>query len=95
MNSANLIAKAKEVQDDGATIEIVVWQVPQPLAPCTHTYKYRLYFGKGGQCRIRYDNERGKGDHRHVSDLEEPYVFKSLEQLLIDFQTDIENWSAL
>lgn len=93
MNPATLIAKAKEVRDDGSIIEIVVWQVPEPLVPCTHSYKYRLYFGAGGDCYIRYDNERGKGDHRHVAGVEEPYAFESLDQLLTDFQTDIENWS--
>ncbi|NJS36626.1 MAG: hypothetical protein HC765_09715 [Brachymonas sp.] len=93
MNSATLIAKAKEVRNDGSIIEIVVWQVPEPLEPCTHSYKYRLYFGANGDCYVRYDNERGKGDHRHVSDKEEPYTFDSLDQLLTDFQRDIENWS--
>jgi Family of unknown function (DUF6516) len=93
MNSATLIAKAKEVRDDGSIIEIVVWQVPEPLEPCTHSYKYRLYFGAGGDCHIRYDNERGKGDHRHLEGVEEPYAFESLDQLLTDFQRDIENWS--
>ncbi|MGH8524670.1 MAG: toxin-antitoxin system TumE family protein, partial [Gammaproteobacteria bacterium] len=27
--------------------------------------KYRLYCGRGGRCLVRYDNETGKGDHRH------------------------------
>lgn len=93
MNPATLIAKAKEIRDDGSIIEIVVWQVPEPLEPCTHSYKYRLYFGAGGVCHIRYDNERGKGDHRHAAGIEEPYAFESLDQLLTDFQLDIENWS--
>ncbi len=94
MNPATLIAKAKEVRDDGSIIEIVVWQVPESLAPCTHSYKYRLYFGTDGNCHVRYDNERGKGDHRHVAGVEERYAFESLDQLLTDFQTDIENWST-
>jgi Family of unknown function (DUF6516) len=94
MSPATLIAKAKEVRDDGSIIEIVVWQVPEPLEPCTHSYKYRLYFGVSGYCYIRYDNERGKGDHRHVACEEEPYAFESLDQLLTDFQIDIENWST-
>jgi Family of unknown function (DUF6516) len=91
---ATLIAKAKEVRDDGAIVEIVVWQVPEPLEPCVHSYKYRLYFGAEGNCFVRYDNERGKGDHRHVNDKEEAYRFESLDKLLTDFQTDIQNWSA-
>jgi Family of unknown function (DUF6516) len=41
---------------------------------------------------VRYDNERGKGDHRHIGEQEEDYVFTTLESLLEDFQRDIENW---
>ena len=63
---AEPIIRAKEVRDDDSVIELVVWQLAQPIAPSTHPYKYRLYFGAHGQCRVRYDNERGKGDHRHV-----------------------------
>jgi len=74
-------------------MEIVVWRLAQPLFPCTHVYKYRLYFGSGGRCRMRYDNERGKGDHRHVNDLEQAYQFVSINQLLNDFQRDVETWS--
>jgi hypothetical protein len=28
---ARLIAKAKEVRDDGSIVEIVIWQVPTPV----------------------------------------------------------------
>jgi hypothetical protein len=41
---------------------------------------------------VRYDNERGKGDHRHVNGVEQPYGFVSLSHLLDDFQRDVENW---
>lgn len=89
---AEPIARAKEVRDDGSVVEIVVWRVPQPLPPCTHPYKYRLYFGADGYCRVRYNNERGKGDHRHLDGVEKPYHFVSLTQLLDDFQRDVETW---
>jgi hypothetical protein len=36
-----------------------------------------------------YDNERGKGDHRHVADKEEPYTFTTIEKLIDDFKTDV------
>ena len=58
---ATLLVKAKEVRDDGSIVEIVVWELPEPLSPSTHDFKYRLYFGVGGVSRVRYDNERGKG----------------------------------
>ena len=90
---ATLIAKAKKIRSEGSIVEIVVWRIAQPLNPCTHLYKYRLYFGAGGQCRVRYDNERGKKDHRHFNDVEAPYLFVSINRLLDDFQHDVETWS--
>ena len=90
---ATSIAALKEVRADGSVVEIVVWQVPEPVHPSAHSYKYRLYFGKDGLSRVRYDNERGKGDHRHIGDIEEDYFFESLEKLLADFRSDVENWS--
>ena len=90
---ATPIAALKEIRADGSVVEIVVWQVPEPVSPSKHVYKYSLYFGNGGICRIRYDNERGKGDHKHVGEAEEVYLFSSLEQLLADFKNDVENWS--
>jgi Family of unknown function (DUF6516) len=90
---AQLLAHVKEVRDDGSTVEIVVWELPEPLPPSTHGYKYRLYYGSAGDCRVRYDNERGKGDHRHIGEVEHPYTFINVEQLLDDFETDIARWS--
>ncbi len=87
-----LLARAKEVRDDGSIIEIVIWELSEPLPPSTHRYKYRLYYGSGGASRVRYDNERGKGDHRHIGEGEEDYVFATIEQLLEDFRRDVENW---
>ena len=86
------IVRAKEIRDDGSIVEIVVWRLPEPLLPCSHLYKYRLYFGTAGICDVRYDNELGKGDHRHLRGTEEPYHFVSLTQLLDDFQRDVETW---
>ena len=90
---AVLVAQAKEVRDDGSIIEIVVWELSEPLAPSTHRYKYRLYYGAAGIGRVRYDNERGKGDHRHLGDREDDYVFTTLDQLLADFESDVNAWS--
>ena len=86
------LARAKEARDDGSIVEIVIWELPQPVPPSRHNYKYRLYYGAAGVCRVRYDNERGKGDHRHVGEDELDYVFTSVEQLLKDFQSDVESW---
>jgi hypothetical protein len=68
--AAVLLDRAKEVRDDGSIVEIIIWELPEPLPPSTHRYKYRLFSGASGVNRVRYDNERGKGDHRHVGDQE-------------------------
>ena len=89
------IARAKEIRDDGSVVEIVIWELPEALPPCTHRYKYRLYYGAGGVSRVRYDNERGKGDHRHIGTEELAYTFTSIERLLEEFRNDVEHWEAL
>jgi hypothetical protein len=91
---ASLLARTKEVRDDGSIVEVVIWELPEPLSPCVHSFKYRLFYGTASEERVRYDNERGKGDHRHVSGGEEPYVFSSIDRLLDDFERDVENWSS-
>jgi len=91
---ALLLARTKEVRDDGAIVEVVIWRVPEPLAPCAHNFKYRLYYGCGGVDRVRYDNEPGKGDHRHINATELPYTFESVDRLLDDFERDIDDWRA-
>lgn len=87
-----LIVKVKEVHDDGSIVDIVIWELSAPLSPCEHLYKYRLFFSQPGECFVRYDNERGKGDHRHVGDVESSYEFTSLDALLADFENDVTNW---
>jgi len=89
---AALLAHTKDVRSDGSIVEVVVWELPEPLAQSAHPYKYRLYYGAGGDSRVRYDNERGKGDHRHIGEKEEDYTFTTIEQLLDDFERDIANW---
>jgi Family of unknown function (DUF6516) len=76
--------------DDGFMIEIKVWRVPEPVAPSTHGLKYSLFYGPPGIRVVGYDNERGKGDHRHYRGKEQSYDFVSIEKLLADFKADIE-----
>ncbi len=88
---AVLIKYSKDVDIDGSIQEIVIWQLPEKSPNRPHDIKYRLYFGlSDGTCLIRYDNEIRKGDHKHLREREEPYVFLSVPQLLKDFWVDIE-----
>jgi hypothetical protein len=89
--AARLIFRSKFQYRDGAVREMVLWRLPKPTKERPHGFKYRLYYGYGsGGASVRYDNERGKGDHRHFENQEEPYKFTTVEQLLADFLSDIE-----
>ncbi len=87
---ATLVFRLKHELDDGAIIEMVIWKVPREIPDTHHGFKYRLYFGKGGKRIVGYDNERGKGDHRHVLGRELPYRFTSPERLISDFLADVD-----
>ncbi len=91
---ATPLARTKEVRDDGSIVEVVIWELPEPLPPSPHSFKYRLFYGTPSEERVRYDNERGKADHRHVAGRELNYVFVSVDQLLDDFERDVQNWSS-
>ena len=69
-------------------VEMVIWALPVPTVDRQHGIKYRLYCGHGGNCLVRYDNEAGKGDHRHYGEQEEAYRFISLDRLIADFRDD-------
>ncbi len=85
-----LLFRDKYVYADGAIREMVIWRLPDTDNERPHGLKYRLYYGYPGKCLVRYDNERGKGDHRHERNQEERYTFISVEQLIRNFKTDIE-----
>ena len=76
-----------------AFAEIAVWRVPDPSPPSEHPFRYRLAYVVQGECVLRYDNERGKGDHRHVGADGSNHVFYSPEQLMQDFNADIVRWN--
>jgi hypothetical protein len=73
--------------------EVVLWQLPQSSAESRHSFKYRLAYVVNRVCVLRYDNESGKGDHRHWGDREFRYTFTTPENLIDDFQRDIERWN--
>jgi hypothetical protein len=85
-----LLYHYKRGYDDGAIMEARVWELDKPVAGSAHQYKYRLYYGVPGRRLVGYDNERGKGDHRHVGRREERYVFSGVERLLDDFFRDVD-----
>ena len=91
---ARLLYDFKQRYDDGAIVEMVLWEVAEPVPGSIHRYKYRLFYGFPGRRVVGYDNESGKGDHRHVGVRESPYRFVSLEVLIEDFLADVEKRRA-
>lgn len=75
-----------------AFAKLRIWRVPQSVEGSEHEYKYRLAYVVAGECVRRYDNEAGKGNHRHIGTREMPYTFATTEQLLTDFWTDVDEW---
>lgn len=90
MPKARLLRDRKIIMADGGIVQIRVWEVLSPVPPSEHRFKYALYYGKGGERLVGYDNERGKGDHKHIEGLELPYRFTDMETLLADFLADVE-----
>lgn len=89
---AELLIDERHVLDAGAFAEIVVWRLPQQAPGSRHLFKYRLAFVVDGVCVLRYDNEAGKGDHRHIRNKESRYKFVNPDTLLVDFWRDVEKW---
>ncbi|HEV6968547.1 MULTISPECIES: toxin-antitoxin system TumE family protein [Roseateles] len=90
---ARLVARTRIVYAENAFAELVLWALPSPLAGSAHSFKYRLAYVVDGVCVVRYDNEAGKGDHRHVGDKESGYAFTTPEALVAAFEQDIARWN--
>ena len=87
---ATLVIDRKLNLDDGFILQAVVWELPIPLPGSRHRFKYRLFYGRAGECLVRFDNERGKGDHKHTGNNEYPYRFVDLPTLLRDFYSEVD-----
>ena len=90
---ATALIRRRVILATDAFVEVSVWRVPEPVPPSEHPYKYRLAYIVKGKCVLQYDNERGKGDHRHFDSVESFYSFSSPDQLMADFNSDILRWN--
>jgi hypothetical protein len=90
---ARLLLRERQVLGEDRFAEMIIWELPEPVPGSHHGFKYRLAFVVDDVCLLRFDNESGKGDHKHVGTRQVPYVFTSLAQLVADFWNEIENWS--
>ena len=90
---AALVARTRIVYAENAFAELVLWKVPSPVAGSNHAFKYRLAYVVNGVCVVRYDNEVGKGDHRHFRGRESDYSFTTPDALLAAFERDVARWN--
>jgi hypothetical protein len=86
---ARLAFHDKQVLADGSIVEMKIWELPESTAGSKHRLKYSLFYGMPGRRLVGYDNERGKGDHRHIQGKEDAYAFSTPEQLIEDFLADV------
>jgi hypothetical protein len=91
---AEPLFQERQVIAEDAFVELVVWKVPESVSGSAHGFKYRLALVVAGECVLRYDNEAGKGDHRHLGGEESPYSFTSPARLLADFWNDVDRWRS-
>ena len=87
------LVRTRIICSQTAFAELVLWQLPKPLAGSTHRFKYRLAYVIREVCVLRYDNEVGKGDHRHYDGRESAYTFSDPDNLIAAFQADIARWN--
>ena len=89
---ARQLLNRRVVLAPNAFAEMVIWHLPHVQPGSAHPFKYRLAFVVDGECILRYDNEMGKGDHRHRAGRETSYVFTSVDALVRDFFNDVTRW---
>ncbi len=89
MSDTDLIESQKFTLDDGGIVQIRIWRLPEPTAERPLGLKYSLFYGRDGRRIVGYDNESGKGDHRHYRRREERYAFTTFEALVTDFWRDV------
>ncbi|MLE30497.1 hypothetical protein EBH50_11155 [Salmonella enterica] len=74
--------------------ELVIWEVDPAVRASNHNYKYRLAYIVDNVCVLRYDNEAGKGDHKHIGNEEIATTFTTVQQLLADFWFDVRKYGG-
>lgn len=89
---AELLLNERHILSEDSFVEMAVWRLPSPLPGSLHGFKYRLALVVKGLCVLRYDNEAGKGDHRHRGDEETSYLFTTPQALLDEFWHKVDNW---
>lgn len=89
---ARLLLRERHVLGEDRFAEMVIWRLPRRVPGSAHDFKYRFALVVNEVCVLRFDNEAGKGDHKHVGAAEVPYRFTTLDALVADFWTALREW---
>jgi hypothetical protein len=89
---AQLLLDERVPLGEEAFAELRGVRVSASVSGSAHDLKYSLALVVNGICVLRYDNETGKGDHKHVGEIEMPYRFTAPAALLADFWRDVDQW---
>ena len=88
---ASLFVHEKYPDAHGNIAEVKIWIVPVSEQH-PHGYKYSLVFIVKGKRVVGFDNERGKGDHQHIGEVESPYLFESIDRTLAVYHLAVKSW---
>jgi hypothetical protein len=92
--NAKLLLKRKFTDEQGDLFSLVVWAVPKTSLH-RDGVRYRLAFiPRGFQTpAVLYDNHHPKGHHKHLNQVEQSYVYTSVDKLIADFEIDVRAWT--
>lgn len=76
--------------NEEAFIQVKIWKVKPNVKGSFHEYKYSCAYVVRNICVLRYDNEAGKGDHKHINDKEIPVQFADIKDLISQFDADVQ-----
>jgi len=92
--NATLLLDERQILSPTAFVALKVWKVPSPVRGSAHDLKYSFVLVENGVSIVRYDNEAGKGDHKHLPTGEVSVTFTSAAQLLKEFWADVDQWRS-
>ncbi|HLC93101.1 MAG TPA: DUF6516 family protein [archaeon] len=81
---AYLLEKERTYFGKKEFIEVTVYAVPESVY-FPQGLKYSLNYIRGGECILRYDNEKGKSHHVHFEGKELNVEFPGMEELKKEF----------
>ena len=68
---------------------VKIWNIPKS-ENFPEGVKYSMAIVDRGKVIVRFDNERGKGHHKHYGGTELPVKFQSVEELLESFFREVK-----